>query len=446
MIFTSLPLTRFFADGDRDDAKGGSAAARRMLGGRDEPAPLSSETVAARTRVLIVDDDPMIRSSLSEALRHWGYRPSEAGSVAEALELVRRERPAATVISLKLPDGSGMRVLNEIKRQSPKTVIIVIAGYESAGSAFDAAAELASGFVTKPIDHEQLRVMLREALSGRLLANQAPRPFGKDRRSGELKRGRPQGQTVSPLGKLILQSMKLLGLSYKHIVSESNRLATLNENPDMRIGKSTLGNIISGRIRQASTAKLDSLRIILHLSRAEMDAAIGLQPERRFAEQLETSSARTHQLTRDAVTRQRTVRMPIMLRDASLIESQFLAGIVERWASVEVEYLGPIYPLHLVYVIVGEDDTYASPVAPPGTRLLVNTLLTEVRPAENVSYHERELFYVLTPQRLTCSYLENAPGGKIVLVPHPLSGHVREEFKRGEVTIIGKVVGLLFRK
>ncbi len=74
--------------------------------------------------------------------------------------------------------------------------------------------------------------------------------------------------------------MKLLGLSYKDIVAESERLARLNNNPDMRIGKSTLGNIISGSIRQPGTAKLDSLRIILNLSRADMDAAIGLQPER----------------------------------------------------------------------------------------------------------------------------------------------------------------------
>jgi len=78
--------------------------------------------------------------------------------------------------------------------------------------------------------------------------------------------------------------------------------------------------------------------------------------------------------------------------------------------------------------------------------LLVNTLLTKVRPAENVSYHERELFYVLTPNRLTCSYLEKTADGKIVLVPHPLSGHVREEFKQTEVTIIGQVIGLLFPK
>src|SRR5258705_9454531 len=110
--------------------------------------------------------------------------------------------------------------------------------------------------------------------------------------------------------------MKLLNLSYKDIVSGSERLATLNGNPDMRIGKSTLGNIISGSIRQPGTAKLDSLRKILHLSRTEMDAAIGLQPERRVVEQLEKSSVRTHEVTRDAVTRQPVVKRPILREEA----------------------------------------------------------------------------------------------------------------------------------
>src|SRR5919205_418024 len=106
--------------------------------------------------------------------------------------------------------------------------------------------------------------------------------------SGDAKRGRPQRQTASPLGNLILKAMRSLRLSYKDVVIASERLADPHDNPDMRIGKTTRGNIISGSIRQPGTAKLDSLQMILNLSRAEMDAAIGLQPERRFIETLKT--------------------------------------------------------------------------------------------------------------------------------------------------------------
>lgn len=259
--------------------------------------------------------------------------------------------------------------------------------------------------------------------------------------SGEAKRGRPQRQPTAPLGKLILNAMKLLGLSYKDIVVASERLASVNNNADMRIGKSTLGNIISGSIRQPGTAKLDSLRVILNLSRAEMDAAIGLQPERRFNEQLEMTRARTHELPIDAVTRQRRVKLPILRDDADLEVTQMLPS---RLADVEVEYLGQFYPPHFAYVVVGEEDRNAAPMAPPGSRLLVNKLLNEVRPAENVNFYERELYFVRTPRGFTCMYAELVPGDRIVLIPHPASGNVREEFRRDEVEIVGQVIGVLY--
>jgi len=449
MNAASLAALSSFAYEDKNTAGDRLVTSGHKDDDREGASTTSRASRSALLKVLVVDDDPLTRSMLSEVLQEWGYLTLEAETVTEALDLFRKERPAAILLDLMLPDGSGITVLNKVKRISPETIVIVVTGHGTLDSAFHAGEGRASGFVTKPIDQPQLERMLQTALEPHMTSQRMGKTvqdFGQVPTGRQARGGRPQGKTVSPLGKLILQAMKLLGLGYKHIVSESKRLATLNGNPDMRIGKSTLGNIISGRIRQPGTAKLDSLRILLHLSRAEMDAAIGLQPERRFAEQLETSNVRTHEVARDAVTRQRMVRVPILRREASLKESQFLDGLVEHWAGVEVEYLAPFYPPNLCYVVVGEADSYSSPVAPAGSRLLVDTLLTEVRPAENVSFHERELFFVLTPHGLTCSYLENAPGGKIVLVPHPLSGHVREQFKRSEVTIIGQVTGLLFPK
>ena len=387
-------------------------------------------------KVLIVDDEQTIRSTLGEAVSTWGYHTLEARTIAETLATVDRERPDAVLLDVKLPDGSGISILEELRKRSPHIVIIVITGYVTHKDAFEAGMRQAYGYVTKPIDQLQVRSMLDEAL----------KDFRSEssRIAGEAKRGRPQGQTTAPLGNLILSAMKLLGLSYKDVVAKSDRLAKVHANNDMRVGKSTLGNIISGSIRQPGTAKLDSLRIILNLSRAEMDAAIGLQPERRFNEQLEITRARTHELPIDAVTRQRSIKIPIVRDEAKLEETQFLEGSVKRWVDIEVEYLSSFYPPHLSYVVVGEDDTNASPVAPPRSRVLVNKLLNKVQPAENVSFHERELFYVLTPNGLTCVYAELVQGNKIVLIPHPASGNVREEFNRDEIKIIGQVVGVLY--
>ncbi|HVF21893.1 MAG TPA: hypothetical protein VM941_02410, partial [Pyrinomonadaceae bacterium] len=300
----------------------------------------------------------------------------------------------------------------------------------------------------KPLEETEVRNMLEQALAGMRVAKSGKEDSSSvpdsQRSSGETKRGRRQHHTNAPLGNLILKAMNVLGLTYKGIVAESERLARLHNNADMRIGKSTLGNIISGTIRQPGTAKLDALRIILNLSREQMDEALGLQPERRFAEQLELSRTRTHEVSLETVTRHRQVKIPISHDDANLDESQLLEGIVNRWTTIEVEYLSSFFPPHYCYVVMGEDDTNAAPVAPPGSRLLVNKFLQRMRPAENLSYHERELFYVMTPHGFTCAYLEYAPGDKIVLVPHPLSQNVREEFRRTEIKIIGQVVGVLY--
>ena len=393
----------------------------------------------SKFKILVADDDTTIRSTLAEAVRAWGYRTVEAATLAETLAVVDRERPHGLLLDVKLPDGSGISALDELRRRSPDLVIVIITGYITPKDAFEAGVRHVYGYVTKPIDQEHLRTMLAQAFRGRTIEIVERR-----KPSGQVKRGRPQRQTNAPLGQLVLKAMKLLGLNYKDIVAASEKLARQNNNADMRIGKSTLGNIISGSIRQPGTAKLDSLRIILNLSRADVDAAIGLQPERRFAEQLGMTRARTHEVPIDAVTRHRRIKMPILRDDAKLDETQFFEGSLKHWASIEVEYLSSFYPPYFAYVVVGEDDTNAAPIAPPGSRLLVNKLLNKVNSAENSSFHERELFYVLTPNGHTCVYAELVAGEKIVLIPHPASGNVREEFHRDEVMIIGQVVGVLY--
>ena len=376
----------------------------------------SRERASVSHNVLVVADDASFRSTLVETVRACGYRTIEASTLAETLTIVERDRPAAALLDSNLPDAASATALDELKTRSPQTIVIL---------------------VNKPIDRVQLQSMLEHAL-------RRPAVSGT-RKKGQAKRGRPRQQTAAPLGQLVLSAMKLLGLSYKDIVFESERLVQIHNNPDMRIGKSTLGNVITGSIRQPGTAKLDALRIILNLSRQEIAGALGLQPERQLPEQLKMARARTHELGAESVTRNRQVKVPIVRDDAKLENTQFLEGALKEWTTVDVEYLSSFYPPHLGYVVIGEHDTNASPIAPPGSRVLVNKLLREVIPSEQLSYHERQLFYVLTPRGPTCVYLEYGPGEMIVLVPHPLSGNVREVFSREQVKIVGQVTGVLYR-
>ena len=172
------------------------------------------------SNILIADDDTTIRSTLAEAVRAWGYHTLQAATLAETLAAVDREHPHGLLLDVRLPDGSGISALDELRRRSPELVIIIITGYVTPNDAFEAGVRHAYGYITKPIDQEHLRTMLEQAFRGRTvdIVERRKRP------SGQVKRGRPQRQTNAPLGQLILKAMKLLGLSYKDIVAASERL------------------------------------------------------------------------------------------------------------------------------------------------------------------------------------------------------------------------------
>ena len=142
---------------------------RRRLTARDkeiqEPLSFPQELKSQNRTVLVVDDDPTIRSTLAEALRAWGYEPRQAATLAETLAVVGRDRPAAVLLDVKLPDGSGISILEELKKRSPETVVIIITGYVNPRSAFEAGLRQAHGFLTKPLDETEVRSMLEEAMA-----------------------------------------------------------------------------------------------------------------------------------------------------------------------------------------------------------------------------------------------------------------------------------------
>ena len=121
------------------------------------------------TNILIVDDDSAIRFALSEALRTWGYQPLQAGSVADARARLETDTPALVLLDIDLPDGSGLDVLNEINDGQIQTGVVMITGNVNVPNVLTALRGGAHDFVSKPINLEELRVTLRNALEIREL-------------------------------------------------------------------------------------------------------------------------------------------------------------------------------------------------------------------------------------------------------------------------------------
>ncbi|MDQ2855172.1 MAG: sigma-54 dependent transcriptional regulator [Acidobacteriota bacterium] len=122
-----------------------------------------------KQKILVVDDEKMIRWSLGEALRGWGYEPIEAETVAAALAAFDAEAPAAILLDINLPDGSGLDVLRQIRQRQPEAVAIMITANVLIDETIAALRGGAYDFIGKPINLEELQVALRNGIeAGRL--------------------------------------------------------------------------------------------------------------------------------------------------------------------------------------------------------------------------------------------------------------------------------------
>jgi len=120
----------------------------------------AAETVHTR-RALVVDDEPKVRAIICQMLERLGCDVTEAGDGEEALERVAAELFDVALIDVRLPRGrEGLEVTRRAKRVRPDLHIIVITGIPTGDIAFQAGKEGADDFLPKPLDMEQLRVIL----------------------------------------------------------------------------------------------------------------------------------------------------------------------------------------------------------------------------------------------------------------------------------------------
>jgi len=121
-------------------------------------------------RILVVDDEPQILRALQMKLRGAGYAVDTAATAEEALMKAGMRPPAAIVLDLLLPDGSGTDVCRELRRWNTAPILVLSAVGEEKEkiAALDAGAD---DYVTKPFSGDELLARLRAALR-----RAAPRP------------------------------------------------------------------------------------------------------------------------------------------------------------------------------------------------------------------------------------------------------------------------------
>lgn len=123
---------------------------------------------SARPRVLVVDDEALVRWSVAETLAAQGYEVTEAGDAASAIRTF--SAPVVTdvvLLDLRLPDSDDLRVLSMMRRLSPATPVILMTAYGSPEILAEARRIGAFSVVNKPFDMRDLGPLVERALTGR---------------------------------------------------------------------------------------------------------------------------------------------------------------------------------------------------------------------------------------------------------------------------------------
>ena len=119
--------------------------------------------------ILIVDDEPLVRRSLSELLTLSGYVVSAASNGREALDLLKSYTTDIIITDMKMPEMDGMHLLKQIKTDYPDIPVILITGYGSIENAVDAIKEGAYDYITKPIVDSEIKIVIERLVKQRQL-------------------------------------------------------------------------------------------------------------------------------------------------------------------------------------------------------------------------------------------------------------------------------------
>jgi two-component system response regulator PilR (NtrC family) len=114
--------------------------------------------------LLVVDDEPDLRTLYELTLLREGYDIETAGSVEEALLHLKDRTYSAVITDMRLPDGSGLDLLRKLEETGRREKAIIITAYGSAENAVEALKAGAYDYLTKPVDLKQFRAVVASAL------------------------------------------------------------------------------------------------------------------------------------------------------------------------------------------------------------------------------------------------------------------------------------------
>ena len=118
-------------------------------------------------KLLIIDDEIEFASTMCQRLKLRDFDATDAHSGGEGLAALTEVNPEIVILDLKMPDMSGLDVLDEIKKYDASIEVIMLTGHGSAGSGIEAMEKGAFDYVMKPVDLKDLLEKINAAIEKR---------------------------------------------------------------------------------------------------------------------------------------------------------------------------------------------------------------------------------------------------------------------------------------
>lgn len=116
-------------------------------------------------RVLVADDEEDIREIIQDRLEACGFNVVTASTGAEALRKISTERFDGVFLDVKMPEMTGIEVLEEVRKKDTRLPIIIITSSTSRDAAIGSLAKGANEFVLKPFEWEELKVKIEKVFN-----------------------------------------------------------------------------------------------------------------------------------------------------------------------------------------------------------------------------------------------------------------------------------------
>lgn len=124
------------------------------------------------TRILIVDDETIVRESLGSWFREEGYTVDTAGSAREALEKLSANKWDIFLLDIRMPGMDGLELQRKIRESHPDSTIIIMTAYASVETAVEAMKQGAYDYIVKPFDPDELEHLVRNAVERKKLVSE----------------------------------------------------------------------------------------------------------------------------------------------------------------------------------------------------------------------------------------------------------------------------------